>query len=235
MAVMYVDDSGSASYNDHTGHFVLSGVMVDDSKIKDLQRTVFEYKQSNFEGAFVDAEIHVHDMYKSRGDFKMVDHTERINLLNKLYEMISGLDFAGISVVIDKATFQNRTPTASVLSTAWMFLLERYGMFLEEKQIDAGYLRIDRSSNKVQNRIVEIVHRFTYTGTRYQSMSRIRHPIFADSSGVYGIQVADALAYCTSQHKIHPNKFGKYWDMVYPKLQTNRHGKIEGYGYKEYP
>ena len=56
----------TSCHRDHAGHFILSGVIVDD-KIGDLRKAAFECKQSNLTGGFVDAEIRARDTCKRRG------------------------------------------------------------------------------------------------------------------------------------------------------------------------
>ena len=70
-------------------------------------------------------------------------------------------------------------------------------------------------------------------GPSSQKFSRIAQPTFANSSGVFGIQVADVFAYCALKHKINDYRFARYWDVVYGKLVSN---KIQAFsGYREYP
>ena len=70
---------------------------------------------------------------------------------------------------------------------------------------------------------------------RYQSDIRLSEPVFVDSAGVSGIQVADAFAYCTFINKSNPPAFQNYWNIVRSKLRKNSSGDVMGYGYKEYP
>ena len=108
MSVMYVDDSGSPSYRDHTGYFILSGIIVEDDKIKGLHKAMCEYKQINFAGDLIDAEIHAYDMYKRQGRFESLNLSARLELLDRLYETISGLDCVSVMSVIDKRFMHNR-------------------------------------------------------------------------------------------------------------------------------
>lgn len=233
MTIMYVDDSGSPSYRDHTNYFVLSRVIVNDNKIKNLQKSVLEYKHSNFMNEFIDAEIHTYDIYQSRGDFKFQDHLTKITLLNKLYEMIGGLDCAGIIVTINKNKLQKEQPKWDVLHTAWSFLLEKYEVFLQENSTSLGKIKIDKSSNSLYNKTTNIIQIIMEAGTSSQKFSRIAQPTFADSSRVFGIQVADAFAYCALKRKTNDYRFARYWDVVYGKLVRN---KIQAFsGYQEYP
>lgn len=221
MTVMYVDDSGSTSRRDHTGHFILAGIIVEDDKIKDLQKAVFEYKQSNFTGDFVDAEIHTYDMYKRQGRFASLDHATKLELLDRLYEMISGLDCVGVMSVIDKGEFQLKHPTWDVLTVSWSFLLEWYDRHLKENSIGDGRISVDKSTSKTQREIIRIIDGLRNWGTRCLRIPKATQSVFADSAGVHGIQVADAFAYCALQHSKKNGQFDSYWEVIHSKLGRN--------------
>ena len=221
MVIMYVDDSGSTSRRDHTGHFILAGIIVEDDKIKDLQKAVFEYKQQNFTGDFVDAEIHTYDMYKRQGRFASLDHTTKLELLDRLYEMIRSLDCVGIVSVIDKRKFQFKQPTWDALTVSWSFLLEWYDKHLKENSIRDGKISVDKSTNKTQHDIIRIIDGLRSWGTRCLRIPPATQSIFADSAGVYGIQVADAFAYCALQHSKKNEQFDSYWRVIHSKLGKN--------------
>ena len=235
MPIMYVDDSGSSNYTDHTNYFILSGIIVKDDKIKNLQKAVFEYKQSNFTGDFIDAEIHTYNIYKKREKFSSLDHTTKINLLDKLYEMIDNLDCIGIISVVNKKELQAKQPTWDILTASWSFLLEGYDKYLKENSIKQGKITIDKSSNKTQHDTIRIIDRLRNWGTRCQRISQITQSVFVDSAGVYGIQVADAFAYCALQHNKKNEQFDKYWGIIYSKLGKNNLNTISDHMYKKYP
>lgn len=221
MAIMYVDDSGSSSRRDHTSHFVLSGIIVEDGKIKDLQKAMFEYKQSNFTGDFVDAEVHTYDIYKRQGRFASLNHTTKLELLDRLYETISVLDCVGVMSVVDKRELQYKQPTWNALTVSWSFLLEWYDRYLKENSIGDGRISIDKSSNKAQRDIIRIIDGLRNWGTRCQRVSKVTQSVFVDSAGVYGIQVADAFAYCALQYSKKNKQFNRYWRVIDSKLGEN--------------
>lgn len=130
---MYVDESGSFHQHDKTKYFVLSGVVVSDDKIKDLQRGSYQYKLKNFDGEFIDSEIHTHDIFKAKGDFVKLTLPHKKRLLHELYTTINGLEITTISVIIDKESLKTNFPTWKVFNTAWTFLIERFDKVLEEK------------------------------------------------------------------------------------------------------
>lgn len=81
------------------------------------------------------------------------------------------------------------------------YLLERYDMFLRENAVKLGRIKADASSNKTQNAIIQTFRRLTSYGLSTRRLSRIEEPVFVDSAGVYGIQIADAFAYCILKHR----------------------------------
>ena len=234
MSIMYVDDSGSPSYKDHTNYFILAGIIVNDNKIKDLQKTVFEYKHANFVDEFIESEIHVHHIYKSKGDFRLLVHKNKIELLDKLYAMISILDCVGIIITINKRKLQKENPKWDVFNTAWSFLLDAYEIFLQQNSVRIGKIKVDKSSNKTQRK-TDMIIRAVARRTSSQSISKIIEPTFADSSGVFGIQIADALAYCALKHNMNDVSFNKYWDVIYNKLAKRDLNTTPRYGHIEYP
>ena len=235
MTIMYVDDSGSHSYKDHTNYFILAGIIVIDDKIKNLQKITLEYKHSIFDDEFVDSEIHAHHIYRSRGDFQFLDYQTKIKLLDGLYKMIYALDCVGIIIVINKNKLKQKNPKWDVFNTAWLFLLDAYEAFLQENSFQVGKIKVDKSSGTIQKKTNMIIHTNIKARTGSQKISRIKHVTFDDSSGVFGIQIADAFAYCALKHKMNDELFVQYWNVVYNKLVKNACGKIPKHGYIEYP
>lgn len=235
MTIMYVDDSSSPNNADQTNYFVLSGVIVrDDNEIKDLQKAVCDYKYANFVDAYVDSEIHSHDINKSTGDFSSIGHDTKIDLLDGLYDMITSINCVSISTVINKSELERKCPTWRVFNTAWISLIERYDSFLKENDMGVGHVRVDKSSSRAHVEITKVFHELVDIGTPFQKIDHVLRPKFVNSSGVPGIQIADAFAYCIFQHKIQKGQFDKYWDIIRGKL-LQRNSRVEGYGYREYP
>lgn len=236
MAVMYVDESGAFSHNDHTPYFVLSGVVVpSDNEIKKLQKAVFEYKQSNFMGRFIDAEIHTYEIYHADKDFKSISVTEMTDLLDNLYEMIRNVNCPVICVVIDKRLLRVEHPKLDVLTLAWSRLVRRYYEILQIGSFGAGDIKSDGSTTETENKVEKIVSGVIDAMTRHALPALISKPVFVDSASVAGIQVADALAYCTLQHKQSNSDFDTYWSIVYDRLRQECTGAAEGYNYIEFP
>ncbi|MBI1662107.1 MAG: DUF3800 domain-containing protein [Nitrosopumilus sp.] len=236
MPIMYVDESGSFHHNDKTKYFVLSGVVVSDDKIKHLQTASYQYKLKHFNNEYIDSEIHTHDIYKAKGDFTSLTLSQKQELLHELYTTINELDISTVSVIIDKDSLKTTYPTWKVFNTAWIFLIERFDKILEEKFDDAkGSIKIDKSSSRFHKDILDILNDLRKNGTSFQRKACIDHRVFVESSAVEGIQIADAVAYCSFMYKQNHTPFANYWNMIYPKFRKSDFGTVSGYGLKEFP
>lgn len=235
MTIMYVDDSGTFNYTNISKYFILSGIIVDHGKLIDLRKTACEYQQVNFTGELIDAEIHVHDIYRSRDEFSSIDLATKIKLLNNLYDMISKLDCTGILVIINKDRLRVENSTYTPFEKALYSILEKYRSFLDENSIKQGYLKIDKSYSKMQDATLKITHRMNKYWIATKQKSTIAQPIFVDSASTYGVQIADALAYCALKHKMNDIRFSRFWNLMEEILWKSKSGAVSGYGYNEFP
>ena len=169
--------------------------------IKDLQKAACDYKHAHFVGACADSEIHSQNINKPTGDFSRISHSARIKLLDGSYYMIKGMDCVGMPILINRRELRRAHPTRNVIGAAWIFLIGRYGSFLKENSRDRD-TRVDKSSSRAHGETATTFHDLVEQGTRFQTIDQVSRPKSANSSGVSGIRVADAFAYCTFQHKM---------------------------------
>lgn len=135
--------------------------------------------------------------------------------------MIDGLDCTGIISIVNKKELHAKHPLWDILAVSWSFILEEYDKYLRRHSLDHGKIVIDKSSNKTQQDIIKVIGKLINWGTRCQRISKITKSVFVDSAGVYGIQVADAFAYCALQHSKKNKQFDRYWSVVHGKLAKN--------------
>ena len=128
-----------------------------------------------------------------------------------------------------------------VLETAYMFLIERFDKFLHKKG-EKGMLRLDRTSAKLNSlnpkdrRILDFINRIRKHGTGWQPIEHIvEEPLFLVSSESAGLQIADAVAYCTASHVKKNCDFDSYWNLIYEKAQKSPSKNINGYGLYCFP
>ena len=238
MYIMYVDDSGVPDLNDNSPFYVISGVIIHESDMTKMKNMVDEFKDRNFKSNYVNAEIHTHDIYKSRKEFDGITLQEKYDLLNKLYELINNLPITVISVGIDKKRAKNEMPHWDVFKAAWTFLIERFDSFIDDNDdsTNKGIIRIDKSCKIQESTTMELVNNLRKNGSYYQKIKHIiEEPQFLDSHRRRGLQLADVTAYCTVRNLTQSTKFQPYWNIVESKLRRSRSGQILGYGLKIFP
>ncbi len=122
--------------------------------------------------------------------------------------------------------------------TAWTYLVERYDKHIEwsGKADEGGIIKMDKSTSKQQADAFKIVNELRKKGSNWQDVNHIiQDPTFVNSAAVEGVQVADAIAYCTFRHKTGSTKFEPYWEKIYGKFRKGEFGTVKGYGIKEFP
>jgi hypothetical protein len=239
MYVMYVDDSGSPNAKDDTKFYVITGAIVHETDLNQIEGMIQHYKKENFNlPEYLDAEIHVHDIYKGQREFRTLTKEKKYALLDSLYDTIRLLPVTLISVGINKETMNSTMPNWSIFTAAWTFLCERFDMFIDDNgnNVNKGIIIVDKSSKIPEREITNVVSRLRRFGSNFQAIDTLaEEPIFIDSHLREGIQVADACAYATLKHLNGHEKFEKYWEVVRDKLRASPGGNVNGYGLKVFP
>jgi Protein of unknown function (DUF3800) len=121
---MYVDDSGSPNAKDNTDYYVISGLIIHETDIRQVEIRTQEYKCKYFQ-EYADTEIHVHDILKSQHEFSVLTLERKYELLDSLYMFIDILPINVISVGIDKINLIRYYPHWNTFNAAWTFLTEK--------------------------------------------------------------------------------------------------------------
>ena len=233
---MNIDDAGSSNTKDSSRYYVLSGTIIDEKDYKPIKQEIFQYKLNHFKDDYIDAEIHVHELYKSQDPFSSVLLKEKYQLLDALYETISKLPITIITVAIDKAFFELFYENWNLFNTAWSILFQRFDSYLENFSTKSkGKIRIDKSTkdqHKQISKIINSLQKDLISSHRINNV--IDDPFFVSSESSESIQVSDAVGYCTLKHLTKFNKFEKYWNLILPKYYQNA-GKIDSYGLNIFP
>jgi hypothetical protein len=237
---MYVDDSGSPFMSGKAGpYYVLSGIIIHESRLKHIESKVREYKMNNFVGKYADNEVHVYEIANKMGNFSCIDDHIRTILLRNLYDTINRMPITIISVCIGKRKLPDYYPNWETIESAWTFIAERFDRFISEnshKTFNKGILIVDKSSRSMHQEVVEIINRLRQFGSNTQPIDNIvEEPLFIPSVVSEQIQIADASAYCTMKHMNDSPVFSRYWDVIYSKLRKNHDGDPQGYGLKTFP
>lgn len=241
---MYVDESGTESIYDKTKFFVTGGAIFHEDQLEFMKQQIDEYKATTFTGGLSGAEIHLQQMFKGKGAFYGLNLAQKMALLTPLYDTINNIPFTAIAIAIDKQKFAKRhSDLSEILDYGHMLLVERFDNFLRENSCK-GVIRIDKTTppnqiklNQKDEYILKLINKIRKRGTRWQSpaISIVEEPYFLASYLRKGLQVADAITYCTNRILNNNSDFEPYWKIIYNKFRKNSAGIVDGYGFRIYP
>ncbi|HKQ21421.1 MAG TPA: DUF3800 domain-containing protein [Nitrososphaeraceae archaeon] len=232
---MYVDDSGTPHLTDESQFYVISGIIVEACDLPLLERKVENFKRKYFVGRYSDEEIHLHEIYKSKGNFEKLTKGEKYNILNAVYCIIDNLPITIISVGIHKQRMSIEYPSWDIFKAIWTFMVERYDAFLYERNA-RGCIVIDRSTNMDELKITKIIRSLIENGSNYVNITNLENEVyFFPSDTQHGIQIADAASYCVLRTLDANIKFQPYWNIIKKQMRKDGSGNINGYGYKVFP
>jgi len=233
---MYVDETGSPEFSDHTQFFIFGGIIIHENDIWTIRKKVFDFKQKYFTGTYIESELHMHNMLKSKKDFKTFRGDEKIYVIKKAYEMINDLPITVIASAINKSSFKQQHPTWRVLKTALIILVSKYNYYLESVQgyKDKGIIRFDKSSDK---RLVEIknIMKNLKGVKKNNQVNNIIGEYFVNSDASAGIQISDLASFCIGRKLQKKLMDSVFWDIVKKKTLSNDRDEILGYGLNVFP
>jgi hypothetical protein len=159
---MYVDDSGSRFLSEKEGpYYVLSGIIIHESRLKHVENKVREYKMYSFVGKYTNNEVHVYEIANKMGNFSCINDQTRILLLKNLYNTINLMPITIISVCIGKRMLPDYYPNWETIESAWTFIAERFDRFISENSVhtpNKGIVIADKSSRSMHQEVVEIIN-----------------------------------------------------------------------------
>lgn len=239
---MYVDESGTEQTREKSRYFVVSGAVVHENHVANLERCVDRISNERFPTKFKGLEIHMHNIYKGKREFAGITPSEIQDTLSGVYRSLLQVDFSTITIVIDKKRWiLSKHFKYDILQSAYTFLIERFEKFLQ-KNSNKGLVRIDKVSNKSNalsakdKKILTTINLLRTHGSYWTPVrGLVEPPLFLASSDCRGLQAADTIAYGTNLHIKEPPAPEMCEVAIRQKAQKRPDGRIDGYGITVYP
>jgi len=234
---MYVDETGTPSFNDASKYFLLTGVILKESDVKRIKKEVFDFKFKKFSGAYTEAEIHMNEIFRSKKEFLSLKVEEKRELVSELYNMIKNMPITVITAAIDKPDLKQKHQKWDVFKITLIILISKFNQFLESANTypEKGKIRIDKSTDRQRTVINNYVRMLRKEKKHNQINNIVGFPYFVNSDASEGIQVADAVSYCIGKKLLGNPRFPViYWDLIKDKIYSNK-GKIMGFGLNVFP
>jgi uncharacterized protein DUF3800 len=256
---LYIDEVGNSdlgsSNNPNHRYLSLTGIAID---LEYVSKTVFpaveELKQQYF-GSHPDEPIILHrkELVNKKRPFESLQNPETEKSFNKdILELLQNLDYAVISVVIDKQEHQERY-------RVWRFdpyhycltvMIERYVLWLKDRNA-IGDVMAESRGGKEDKRLKDSFERACTKGSEYMvaetfttHLTSKQLKVKPKSNNIAGLQLADLIAHPSSRviitHRAHqplPDNFGGEIGKILEKDKYIRSpgGKIDGWGRKWLP
>ena len=221
---MFVDESGDTGLiNSPTDFFVLSGLVIHESRWKDVLQKLLDYRQAmklKF-GLKLREEIHASELINHPGPLARLEKYQRLEILRDFADALAATqDIRLLNVVVDK---KKQAPTYDVFQHAWTALIQRFENTISHRNFpgcfseQSGMLLCDHTDDK---KLTSLVRRMrTYNpipnqlqhGPGYRNLGLrlvIEDPVFRESDKSQFIQAVDMCAYLLQQQN-KPSKFIK--------------------------
>lgn len=187
--------------------------------------------------------LHSRDIRKHHGAFSFLDDDDqRREFYGALNQLVCGLDFTVLAVVILKRPLLNqygrwaRHPYHLSLE----FILERYSLLMRRRgSRSTGYVLVESRGKREDQVLKEEYRRLTGTGTFYQDLDNITgFWMEKKAANLAGLQVADLVAYPVAVKVLRPYAEQKAFDVLVEKIDAapgRGRRRLLGYGLKVFP
>lgn len=249
MYIMYIDESGDTAALSQGGKrfLVLSGCILHEEKIPDVENTLRDIKNKYFQNP--DIEIKSNFLRYANPDLKESSPL-KLNARRKYDELeadvtsfLKNIPVVLYSVVIDKPSYWDEYPSQNPYDIAYVFLLERFQRYLKEMNA-YGICIIDPREGQVEKTFIghdlDRIHnkmRWSSDGFWSKCPNIIERLLFSTSDKTIGIQIADLYCYPIFHIFEYDKTKGEYWrfdELSYLKLYRYR-SKLDEYGLKFFP
>ena len=242
MYLMYVDESGNANYSDNLDFYNLVGVIINEKDWVTVDNAITRLKLEFFPNfPPEDIEFHAKDIRNKNGIFSHFDNEEIKEIFGKFFETISQLPITIISVLVNKREIlRQQIKFNPIEDKTWECLLERFDMFIAEKNKDGedqfGLAIIDSEGERSDKELRTKIRKIVKTDTNYHNFRYIiEDALFTYSHWRNLTQISDMVAYCVVKHKQSKFPFTECFKKISCKIHSNQEGNYSGYGLKIIP
>lgn len=246
---MYIDESGDTVSLRQGGKkfLVLAGCVIHESDKVEIETTFRAIKKKYYQDP--DIEIKSNFLRYANPDLlysspiKLKDRQKYDELEAEVSQFLKNIPVTVFSSVIDKVAYWKKYPSQNPYEVAYVFLLERFQLFLKEKE-SFGICIIDPREGQVEKSFIgpelDKIHnllRWQEDGFWQKCPNIIERVLFSTSDKTVGIQITDLYSYPIF-HVFEYNKtkkeYWRFWDVTYQKL--HKKGRlIDGIGLKFFP
>lgn len=248
---MYIDESGDTAPISQNGRnfLVLTGCIFDSDDKREIENKLRKIKRDFYQNPDVEIKSNFlryanPDLPAYTSPLKLHDRSKYDELEATVTAFLKDIPVTLISVVIDKRKFWTNYPSKNPYESAYVFLLERFQMFLEGKNNALGICILDPREGQVEKHYIgeeidQAHHELRFAGSKAGVCcdNIIERVLFSTSDLNIGIQIADLYCYPVFhifEYNKKPEEYWRYNDITSGKLR-NINGRVDGIGLKVFP
>lgn len=249
MFLMYIDESGDTTPLSQGGKkfLVLTGCIIQDNDVPKIEEEFRKIKKKFYQNA--DIEIKSNFLRYANPDLtenspiKLNSREKYDELEADMTDFLKSIPVILYSVAINKESYWRQYSAQNPYDVAYIFLLERFQKYLEEKD-GLGICIIDPREGQVEKSFIgqdlDRIHnrmRWEENGFWTKCPNIIERLLFSTSDKTVGIQIVDLYCYPVFHVLEYDKKKKEYWrfnELSYPKLYK-KNGKVDGFGLKFFP
>ncbi|HRN70153.1 MAG TPA: DUF3800 domain-containing protein [Candidatus Woesebacteria bacterium] len=159
MYIMYIDESGDTIPLSQNGKnfLVLTGCIMYENDILIIEKKLRSIKQNFFQNPDIEIKSnflrYANPDLKESSPLKLNDRNKYDKLEEHISQFLKNISTTIFSIVIDKAGYWQQYPAQNPYDIAYIFLLERFQMFLEKKKA-FGICIIDQREGQVEKTFI---------------------------------------------------------------------------------
>lgn len=236
--ILYIDECGDhslATYDHAFPIFTLCGILVPVRNINNLKKSVDELKREFWNTT--DVILHSRDIRKCEKYFKNLFDNE---IKQRFYERINGvLSQQGVYIIVccsvlKEICIAKHGYGIDVYGISLKYVIQRSIFCVDDLNPEGGKIDVvvERRGKKEDAMLLNYYNRLRFTGMHYISPERLvihmgNFGFSNKSENVFGLQIADLIAYPISRHVLNPAKYNPSFDVIAPNIFRSN-GKLLG-------
>lgn len=235
---LYIDECGDhclAAYDRNFPIFTLCGILMPVKKINAFKEAVDRLKLEFWNTT--DVILHSRDIRKCEKHFQVLfDNEIKQRFYMRVNELLArqGIYIIVCCSVLKEECIAKHGIDADVYGTALKYVLQRSIFCVDDINPEGGRINIivEKRGKREDAALTAYYNKLRVTGMHYVTPERLAAHIvhfgFSDKKeNVFGLQVADLIAYPISRHVLSPEKPNPAFEVIYPNIYSSG-GKLLG-------
>jgi hypothetical protein len=246
---MYIDESGDTTPLSQGGKqfLILTGCIIQENDIQGIEQQFRLIKYRYYQNHNIEIKSnflrYANPDLSQSSILKLKLRSKYNNLEAEITEFLKQIKVTLYCTVIHKESYWQNYPAQNPYHIAYVFLLERFQMYLNTKK-SLGICIIDPREGQTEKHFMGNELSGLHEKMRHESNNlSIKCPniveklLFSQSDQTVGIQIADLYCYPVFnvfEYNKGPNDYWRYTELSYPKI-FKKNGRVDGYGLKFFP